>query len=81
MLQGKKIAKLEAQIKEMRAEDVKNPKKKKVVYGCKNSKSQGKGRSCSHCFVCGESGHKVSECPVKKEKDKESNSNRTSERD
>ena len=76
----KKIAKLEAQIKEMRAEDVKNPKKKKVVYGCKNCKSQGKGRSCSHCFVCGESGHKVSECPVKKEKE-ESNSNRTSERD
>ena len=71
-----KIAKLEAQIREMRADDTGAPKKKKGrIYGCKACKSTGKGRTCSHCFVCGEGDHKVEKCPKKVDK---VNSNRSS---
>ena len=72
-----KIAKLEAQIREMRAGDKDAPKKKKGrIYGCKDCKSKGQGRSCSHCFVCGDPSHKVEKCPQKNEQ--VSNSNRSS---
>ena len=76
----KKIAKLEAQIKEMQAGESKAPNKKRRVriFGCKNCKAQGKGKTCSHCFVCGDSSHKVEKCPKRNEKEKESNSNRSS---
>ena len=56
-------------------------------YGCKECKKAGKGKTCSHCFVCGEGDHKVVDCPRKKEnkeskddkdeKDKPLNSNRS----
>ena len=76
----KKIAKLEAQIKEMQAGESKAPNKRRRVriFGCKNCKAQGKGKTCSHCFVCGDSSHKVEKCPKRNEKEKESNSNRSS---
>ena len=56
-------------------------------YGCKEFKKAGKGKTCSHCFVCGAGDHKVVDCPRKKEnkeskddkdeKDKPLNSNRS----
>ena len=50
---------------------------KKVEYGCEACCLVGKGRSCTHCFYCGEEGHKYDVCPKKKS----SNSNRSSTRD
>ena len=53
-------------------------------YGCKDCKKDGKGKTCSHCFVCGKGDHKVVDCPKKKEKedkDEPLNSNRSPARD
>ena len=53
-------------------------------YGCKDCKKDGKGKTCSHCFVCGKGDHKVVDCPKKKEKedkDESLNSNRSPARD
>ena len=53
-------------------------------YGCKDCKKDGKGKTCSHCFVCGKGEHKVVDCPKKKEKedkDEPLNSNRSPARD
>ena len=60
-------------------------------YGCKECKKVGKGKTCSHCFVCGEGDHKVVDCPRKNDnkdnkdnkndKDETSNSNRSPTRD
>ena len=75
------IAKLQATLNQL----VNNQQKgKKPIYGCKQCKADGKGKTCSHCFVCGEEGHKVENCPKKKEKKEEedtSNSNRSPARD
>ena len=50
---------------------------KKVEYGCEACCLVGKGRSCTHCFYCGDEGHKYDVCPKKKS----SNSNRSLTRD
>ena len=50
----------------------------KKEYGCEACCLVGKGRSCTHCFYCGEEGHKYDACPKKL---KSSNSNRSSTRD
>ena len=75
------IAKLQATLNQL----VNNQEKgKKPIYGCKQCKADGKGKTCSHCFVCGEEGHKVESCPQKKKKKEEedtSNSNRSPARD
>ena len=58
-------------------------------YGCKACKSAGKGKTCSHCFICGKDDHKVVDCPKrnnkeegkKEDKDESLNSNRSPTRD
>ena len=50
----------------------------KKEYGCESCCLVGKGRSCTHCFYCGDEGHKYDVCPEKK---KSLNSNRSSTRD
>ena len=49
----------------------------KKEYGCESCCLVGKGRSCTHCFYCGDEGHKYDVCPKKKSL----NSNRSSTRD
>ena len=48
----------------------------KKEYGCEACCLVGKGRSCTHCFYCGDEGHKYDVCPKKS-----LNSNRSSTRD
>ena len=50
----------------------------KKEYGCESCCLAGKGRSCTHCFYCGDEGHKYDVCP---KKSKSLNSNRLSTRD
>ena len=76
----KKIAKLEAELKVLR-EANKNKGRKTRIYGCKKCKAEGKGRTCTHCFRCGEGSHKVEACTKPKEEEKSENSSRSSERD
>ena len=37
-------------------------------YGCKACKQDDKGKTCSHCFICGQGDHKVVDCPEKNKK-------------
>ena len=56
-------------------------------YGCAACKKAGKGKTCSHCFICGESEHRVVDCPQHKKNEKKDtskdtlNSNRSPARD
>ena len=72
------IAKLQATLNQLVSNQ---PKGKKPIYGCRKCKAEGTNKTCSHCFVCGEEGHKVENCPKKKEKEDASNSNRSPARD
>ena len=77
----KKIAKLEAELKVLREANKNRGGRKMRIYGCKKCKAEGKGRTCSHCFRCGEGSHKVEACTKPKEEDKSENSSRSSKRD
>ena len=49
-------------------------------YGCAACKKAGKGKTCSHCFICGASDHRVVDCPKHKKNEKQDdtlNSNRS----
>ena len=77
----KRIAKLEAELKVLREANKNRGGRKTRIYGCKQCKSEGKGRTCTHCFRCGKGSHKVEACTEPKEEDKSENSSRSSERD
>ena len=73
------LAKLQASIQKL-VDNNNNGKRR--VYGCKACKSDGNGRNCTHCFICGASDHRVNGCPDKKKKeDSSENSNRSPARD
>ena len=53
----------------------------KQKYGCRACKQANKGRSCTHCFYCGEDSHKISDCDRlerKQNADNKADSNETS---
>ena len=69
-----KIQQLEAEMCELKAKENSG---RRLEYGCEDCKRNGTGRSCNHCFRCGDTAHKRADCPIQQS----SNLNRPLARD
>ena len=64
---GDKLDKLNAQPPASATDGQQNrAQKPRIEYGCKDCKSKGTQKQCSHCFICGKADHRVETCPDNK---------------